>query len=351
MEIWIVLLIAAVAAAGYWALRGRNTARAAPRREAAAAVLGAPFTPPRAPLAEAVDLSDVVARIREPLQRALPANVRLAVDTSTRLPAARADRRLLELIIGHLSAHAVAAMPEGGTLTLRTHAAPTADVEAGEVDVDVVLEVEHTGAGVDPAVLPRLFEPLSGTGAGQGGFRLELATVQELVYQSHGRMRIENVQGGGTRIGVLLPPMPAAPRDPNALAARPGETVLVVEDEDAVRAIVRRTLQAAGYTILDASDPLVALEILERGEDNIDLLLSDIVMRSMRGTELVRRVRERWPLVRVLYMSGYGRNPETIAEVGRDGAVLVAKPFTSDELLGAVRQALNTLPGPPASPE
>lgn len=342
-------MIAAVAAAGYWALRSRKAPRAATGREVVPPVVGTPFTPRRAPLAEAVDLSDIVARIREPLQRALPANVRVAVDTAARLPAARADRLLLELIIGHLAAHAAAAMPDGGTLTLRTYAAPTARVEAGEADVDIVLEVEDTGAGVDPDVLPRHFEPLSGAGAGAVGLRLELATVQELVYQSHGTMRIENVEDGGTRIGVLLPPMPDAPADPNALAARPGETILVVEDEDAVRAVVRRTLQSAGYTIIDASDPLVALEILERGEANIDLLLSDIVMRSMRGTELVRRVRERWPLVRVLYMSGYGRNPETIAEVGRDGAVLVAKPFTRDELLSAVRQALDTLPGPPSS--
>lgn len=303
----------------------------------------AAFVPQRSARAESVDLSDVVSRLRDPLRRGLPADIRLVVEPGTRLPAARADRSQLELIVAHLVLAARATMPDGGTVTIRT--AAHGGGAAGEDD-GVALEVEASGT-IDRVLLPRLFEPLSEGGAADGdALRLELASAHALASHNRGTLRVEPLAAGGTRFVVVLPPMRQEPVDRSTLAARGRETVLVVEDENAVRMVVRRTLQTGGYHILEASDPLIALDILEKGEEHVDLLLSDILMQHMRGTELVRRVRERWPLVRVLYMSGYGHDPAVIQEVARDGAVLVPKPFTPDELLTAVRGALDSLPGP-----
>ena len=139
-------------------------------------------------------------------------------------------------------------------------------------------------------------------------------------------------------------PVPAAgPPRPNA---RGTETILVVEDEAPIRSIVRRTLERLGYTILEAADPLQALALLEDERNAIDLLLSDVLMPHMTGTELVQRVREHWPLMRVLYMSGHAGDPAVAQGIVQQGLVVVPKPFTQDELANAVRAALDTLPDP-----
>ncbi|HUF12283.1 MAG TPA: response regulator [Longimicrobiales bacterium] len=342
LEFSAFIVVVLLAAAGFYWFRRRAAAPVADGDVPAA--VGA-FVPQRTPRAEAVDLSEILSQIREPLERALPGNIRLRVDPRRRLPAARADRGQVELIIAHLASAARDAMPDGGTLTIRTYASPEPGAGAGTALDSVVLEFEHTD-GIEPALLPRLFEPLF-TGLRPGGtLRLGLATVQALVYHNHGRMRIESLDDGGTRIGVVLPRFRQVLNEARSPGARGRETILVVEDEDAIREIVRRTLEKAGYTILEAGDPLTALDILDRRKEDIDLLLSDIFMHHMRGTELVRQVREQWPLVRVLYMSGYGHDPAIVEEVARDGALLVSKPFTADELLGAVRRALDALPGP-----
>lgn len=293
------------------------------------------FVPRSVPRAAPVDLSDVVALLREPLQRTLPEGFRLQVDAAPRLPPARADRNQVELMVAHLIRHASESMPDGGTVTVRTR---------GVDDGSVVLEVEGEG-DLDLALLPRLFEPLSAGRAADQGLRLELATVHALAYQNHGTLRVDRGPGG-TRVAIVLPPMREPKPDLEAFAAVGPESVLVVEDEAMVRDLVRRTLEKAGYGVVEAADPLTALEILERGDTTVDLLLSDIVMQHMPGTELVRRVRERWPLVRVLYMSGYGHDDTVVEGLTDDDSPLLAKPFTQRELLGAVRGALDLLPGP-----
>lgn len=291
--------------------------------------------PPSVPRAAAVDLSAVVLQLREPLQRALPEEIRLQVDTARRLAPVRADRGQVELMVAHLVRQASASMPGGGTVTVRT---------SGADDGGGIIEVEGEGS-MDPGILPRLFEPLSAGGAADQGLRLELATAHALAYQNHGTLRVDRGTGG-TRVSIVLPPMAEPTSDARAFAAVGSESVLVVEDEAMVRDIVRRTLEPAGYVVVEAADPITALDILERGETAIDLLLSDIVMQHMPGTELVRRVRERWPLVRVLYMSGYGHDQTVIEDLADDGPPLLAKPFTQYELLAAVRGALDLLPAP-----
>lgn len=347
-EVTVILLVALLAAAAFVAFRRRAEPPAASHSAAPASgpmpPAGEAFVPRSAPRADAVDLSDVISYLRKPLQRALPEGIRLQVETAARLAPVRADRGQVELMVAHLVVHAADTMTEGGTVTIRTRAAsaPPGDGEAAG-DAGALIEVEGAGP-IDAGLLPRLFEPLSTGGALDDGWRLELPTVQALAYHNHGTLRVDS-GADGTRVAIVLPPMGEPLPDPGAFAARGRESVLVVEDDAAVRSLVRRTLEPAGYVIVEAADPRIALDILERGEPAVDLLLSDIVMEHMRGTELVRRVRARWPLVRILYMSGYGDDPAVRKEVARDGAELLAKPFTRDELLRAVRGGLDSLPG------
>jgi CheY-like chemotaxis protein len=238
------------------------------------------------------------------------------------------------------------AMPAGGALSL----------EAANVAVDgggpvapggyVALYVRDTGHGMDEATRAKVFEPFFTTKTRSGGTGLGLAMVYGIVQQSGGHIDLETARGEGTTFRILFPRhdgelRPAAPRPLPARSGASGETVLVAEDETAIRNLACEMLQAQGYTAIGARSGEEALALAGRAEAGIDLLLTDVVMPGMSGRELVERFRELRPRARVLFMSGYAGDDLTSRGVAEEGAHFIPKPFTPELLAERVREALD----------
>jgi CheY-like chemotaxis protein len=256
----------------------------------------------------------------------------------------------------NLAMNARDAMPNGGTLRLRTanelvDAAMARTRPGLEPGVHVALVVEDTGTGIDPEVLPHLFEPFVTTKGPGKGTGLGLATVYGIVEQSGGHVYAESTPGRGSRFTVLLPwsvePDGSATNAPaTSVPQRGTETILLVEDEAGVRAAIRRMLTRQGYTVLDAASGPEALQLVESSAVRIDLVLTDVVMPGQSGRSLVEHLTARWPGLRVLYMSGYTDDEMLRRGLMQSGTALLEKPFTPDRLADVVRQALGT-PSPP----
>jgi CheY-like chemotaxis protein len=223
------------------------------------------------------------------------------------------------------------------------------------------LSVEDTGTGIDAAVQTRMFEPFfttKGVGAdptGRTGSGLGLSMVWGFVKQSGGYIQVDSAPGKGSRFRILLPlaqqdeiRRPSAPAPEEAPAPGPKRTVLVVEDEDAVRRFACTLLSKAGYAVLDAPNGETALALLDSHRGEVDLLLTDVIMPGMMGTRLAEEARRRRPGLETVFMTGY--SDQTVFEYGlliaTDG--LLKKPFNSRMLLDRVREALEAPSPPPA---
>jgi CheY-like chemotaxis protein len=276
--------------------------------------------------------------------------VKIVVDPGPELALLRADRGQVEQIVMNLAVNARDAMPKGGTLTIATanieldedYAVTHGGVTPGSY---VALTVTDTGTGMTPEVQARLFEPFFTTKEVGKGTGLGLATVHGIAKQSGGSVGVYSELGKGTSFHVYFPRAEAAgmvadakppvPRRPPA-----EETVLVVEDAEGLRELVRRLLQRQGYTVLVASNADEALRLFEE-HSSIDLLLTDVVMPGASGPELTRQLVERRPALKVVYMSGY--TEEAIVQHGvlKPGIAFLHKPFTSDTLARKLREALD----------
>jgi CheY-like chemotaxis protein len=198
---------------------------------------------------------------------------------------------------------------------------------------------------MDVATRERLFEPFFTTKEMWRGVGLGLATVYGIVEQSGGTIDVESTPGEGSTFEILLPraelesPAEVPPHDESS-EGRDGRTVLLAEDEDAVRSSVRRILERSGFRVLEARDGVEALEIWEREHGRIDLVLSDVVMPRLGGRELLARIRASDPDARVLLMSGYTSNTEAVSELLATGATLIEKPFAIDVLLSRINEML-----------
>jgi CheY-like chemotaxis protein len=250
----------------------------------------------------------------------------------------------------NLAVNARYAMPSGGTLALET-ANTTLDsayadrhpaLRAGR---HVRLRVSDTGVGMPPEVQVHAFEPFFTTKPKGEGTGLGLATVYGIITQAGGHIEINSEPGLGTTITAIIPvtderPLPDE-RAPRAPRARGGETVLVVEDEEAMREVTQRILERNGYRVVTAGRGAEALELVGAHTGELDLLLTDVVMPQMLGKEVAEKVAALRPGIRVLYMSGYAR--PVLAEQGTlDPTVaLVSKPFSEDALLAAIREVLD----------
>jgi CheY-like chemotaxis protein len=296
-----------------------------------------------------LDLNQVVSEVNKLLSRVIGEPVRIATALEPHLWPVRADADQLAQVVLNLAVNARDAMPRGGELRISTGNLVVSQhrhLRGGELPPGryVRLMVRDEGVGMGPEVLARLFEPFFTTKEQGKGTGLGLATLYGIVQGSNGAVEVESEPGKGSTFSVYLPATEAQaaelPARPQQHGAGRGETVLVVEDEEPLRALVRRILSANGYAVLEGANGQDALRALQVHGGRIDLLITDVVMPEMNGRELAERlVRER-PGVRILYMTGYtdAAVPEASPSTG-----FIQKPFATSAFLSEVRRLLDGL--------
>jgi two-component system cell cycle sensor histidine kinase/response regulator CckA len=306
-----------------------------------------------------LDLDAVVAQLTRMVDRLLPKSIAVVLTPAARAGLVRADRGQIEQVILNLVINARDAMPQGGRLELRTgelevgrpFGAPTVDAPAVPPDVPVRpgryihLSVTDTGSGMDEATRSRAFEPFFTTKPVGEGTGLGLATVYGIVKQSDGYVWIDSQPGRGTAVHVCLPRFEGEARTPRtpspAVPSVPGpRTVLLVEDEDGVRDLARRVLERQGYRVHVARDGVEALALFAAHATAIDVLVTDVVMPRLGGSELVLKVRAERPELPVLFMSGYARNAAIRGAPGDRRTRFLQKPFTVPAFQQAVAELL-----------
>jgi len=295
----------------------------------------------------ALDVNSIVAELAPMLTRLLGEDIEVVVQAAARPALVRADPGQLEQVLLNLAVNARDAMPVGGRLTISTRHLTCTEPMAHEHGVApsgeyAVLDVEDTGIGMTEQVRQRAFEPFFTTKGPGRGTGLGLATVYGIVRQSGGHVTLDSAPGRGTRLRVHLPatthtPMESVPAQ--GAAAGVSGTILLVEDEAPLRVLARRMLEQRGYTVLEARDTRHALALATAHEE-IDVLLTDVMMPEMNGRELSELVTELRPRVRTIYMSGY--TDDVILHRGAlsPRLVLVHKPFSAEELASAVGSAV-----------
>ncbi len=297
-----------------------------------------------------VDLNEVVLGMDKMTRRLLGEDVRLKLELRSTLGRVRVDVGQVEQVLLNLALNARDAMPNGGELTIAS-----SDVEMGSPleRPSVKLSVSDTGSGMDEATRQRAFEPFFTTKSGEKGTGLGLATVFGVVEQSGGKISVSSEPGRGATFVIYLPRCEDAPQAPRvtprpvaagaALVAQ-SATILLVEDEAPVRKLIRAILGNAGYCVLHASNPVEALAQSQRYPGEIQLLVTDVVMPTMNGHELVELLRRARKVIKVLYLSGYIE--EAIAPHGVYDAniAFLQKPVTPEALLERVREMLEAAP-------
>jgi PAS domain S-box-containing protein len=307
---------------------------------------------------EVVDLNEVVGGIEKMLRRLIPENIELLTRPAASLRRVRIDPGQLEQVLVNLVVNARDAMPGGGRILVTTADVVLVD---GDNRLDhetppgayVRVSVSDNGAGMDEQTRARCFEPFFTTKAPGKGTGLGLSTVYGIVRQSRGIVRVESREGEGATFELYLPVADgeaAAVRGPaagqRAGPARPGETVLVVEDEAQLRELLRSRLAAQGYNALAAADGVQALEVAAAHGGRIDVLLSDVVMPHLSGPELARHFRQRFPGAVVVFMTGYAE--EAVARHGSlaDAAAVIEKPAGLESVTAVIRSLLDAAAEP-----
>jgi PAS domain S-box-containing protein len=296
-----------------------------------------------------LDLNAIVANMDKMLQRLIGEDIELVTVRGTDLGLVKADPGQLEQVIMNLAVNSRDAMPKGGKLTIETanvdldrvYTQKRAQVPPGPY---VMLAVSDTGCGMDAETQTRIFEPFFTTKETGKGTGLGLSTVYGIVKQSGGYIWVYSEPGQGATFKIYLPRVQGAvesARKSRPVTARGSETVLVVEDEQPVRSLVRGILGSKGYTVLEASSGEEALRVCKRHRQPIHLLITDVVMPQMGGRELARRLTRLCPGMKVLYTSGY--TDDTVVRHGKlgPGQLFLQKPFTPEALAGRVREALD----------
>ena len=298
----------------------------------------------------AVDLDDLLNDTGSMLERLIGEHIDLAILTGPALGSVFADRSQLSQVLINLALNARDAMPEGGQLTIEARDTPLSDDYAGThfavtPGSYVRIAVSDTGHGMTPDVQSRIFEPFFTTKPRGKGTGLGLSTVFGIVKQLGGHIFVYSEPGHGTTFKVYLPRLEGAAETTTEEAAEQWvggtETVLIVEDDSAIREVVSRVLEMASYTVLEAGTPREALELSERHSGPIHLLLSDMVMPELTGRQLAARLLQARPRLAVLFMSGY--TDDAIVHQGRldPDTAFLQKPFTPEALLRRVRDVLD----------
>ena len=298
-----------------------------------------------------LSLNHVVAETEGMLRRLVGADIALEVTSDPALWFALADPSQIELVLMNLVVNARDAMPQGGRLAISTSnreltgasGARPNGVRAGSY---VALEVSDTGVGIDPANQTRVFEPFFTTKDTGRGTGLGLSTAYGIVQQSGGHITLESAPGRGATFTVFLPrhignEPPAASKVDRRRLPGGTETLLLVEDEAAVRSSARRLLERQGYSVLEARHGADALRIVEESGRPIDLVVTDLVMPEMGGKELAERLRAHRPGLKVLFMSGYTEKVIAAGGIMPPNTGFVEKPFTVEQLMRRLREILD----------
>ena len=296
-----------------------------------------------------LNINDVVESVEQLLVRTLGEHIELITDLAQDLDLVLADPGQIEQVLVNLAVNARDAMPRGGKLVIQTGSTRVDATMAGQGRPApgryVALKVSDTGTGIPKDVLDRVFEPFFSTKPKGEGTGLGLATVYGIIIQAGGDVRIYSEPGIGTILTALLPvteqtaragvPPPAEPQRGH------GETVLVVEDEAAMREVTRRILDRNGYLVVAAASGHDALVILTGQLERIDVLLTDVIMPQMQGKELADKIRILQPAARVVFMSGYTEGLLSAQGVLDPGVHLVEKPFSEATLLTKLHEILS----------
>ena len=294
-----------------------------------------------------IDLNSVVDNLKKILQRVIGEDVELATVLAAELGAVKADVSQIEQILMNLAVNARDAMPTGGKLTIETTNVdydPERQQRSDGSREFVMLAVTDTGTGMDEATKAKIFEPFFTTKQPGKGTGLGLATVYAIVTQAGGFIWVYSELGHGTSFKIYLPRVDAVAT--TAAVARIDlprgtETVLLVEDAAAVRAVARQVLQRQGYRVLEASEGEDALRLAARHQGTIDLVVTDVVMPRVGGRELAERLLVVRPETRVLYMSGYTDDSVVRHGILEGGVAYLQKPFSPEGLVRKVREVLD----------
>jgi signal transduction histidine kinase/ActR/RegA family two-component response regulator len=307
-----------------------------------------------------LDLNTLVADMSKLLRRLVREDIEFGFRLGDSLGRVKADPGQIEQVLLNLTVNASDAMPQGGKLTIETQKLKVDEVYArarppltpGQY---VQLVVTDTGHGMDAATKSRIFEPFFTTKEAGKGTGLGLATVYGVVRQSGGFIWVETSPGNGARFEIYLPRAVekeqgvSSEREPTK-SAHGSETILVVEDDDEVRSLASEFLRSAGYSVLTAKDGVEALDVSERFGSSIQLLLTDVVMPKMRGTELAQKLKARLPGLRVVYLSGY-LDQDTCSREILEKAVVLQKPFSRDALIRQINETFEDKSCEQAMPE
>lgn len=294
-----------------------------------------------------LNVNDLLANLDKMLGRLLGEDIDITAELAPDLWNVRVDNGRLEQVVVNLAINARDAMPAGGTLRVRTR---NVDFECGEESPEssqiisgqkIEIAVMDDGCGMDEEARSRLFEPFFTTKEPGKGTGLGLATCYGIVKQAGGVILVDSQPGVGTTVKVLLPRHNAPPAQPvkpetRQTKVRGDEVILVVEDEMSVRKLLTRVLGQLGYTVFEAANGVEALEIARTSKKRVRLVLTDVVMPKMSGTELVEKLIAQFPEMKVLLMSGYTGSEFT----PMDGTAILQKPFSQQMLAERLREVL-----------
>jgi two-component system cell cycle sensor histidine kinase/response regulator CckA len=302
-------------------------------------------------------ITDILAELSHLLRRLIGEKIELRVVHGRDLGLVEVDQGQIEQVVINLAVNARDAMPNGGVLTIRTANATTTSPlrRAAEVMPPgsyILIEVSDTGFGIPRENLPRIFEPFFSTKEVGSGTGLGLATVYGIVKQTGGFIFIESEPGKGAQFAIYLP----RHRGEEAAPIRPAEagdeasditviaTVLLVEDEDPVRLFSARALRNKGYRVVEAKSGEAALEIIEKGDERFDLVVTDVVMPRMDGPELAAKVRAHYPAMKVIFISGYTEESfrNRLLDAGETGVHFLPKPYGLKQLAAKVKDVIET---------
>ena len=302
-----------------------------------------------------VDLNGLLSNLEKMLRPLIGEDVDLAIVPGKDLGLVQVDPGELEQAVVNLCVNSRHAMPDGGRLRIETANVDLGDVEGGAAQADpleamepgryVMIAVSDTGCGIEAEILPRIFEPFFTTKETGVGTGLGLAMVYGSVQRAGGYICAESEVGGGTTMRIYLPrvdePAEAFGSEESSASLKGSETILLVEDEAAVRSLVLAVLSQAGYRVIEASGGEEAIATAGRIAETIDLVVTDVVMPGMNGRALAASLVAARPGLRVIFMSGYTDDILARHGVLEPGTFFLAKPFTTTALLQRVREALS----------